>query len=126
MMKQSLFKFGVVLGLVTLPWISVLAHSHQLPPVPFEFGLGYSGFNQYCAVCHGETLASSKQGPPLMHGYYHPSHHSDVAFFRAITRGVQQHHWEFGDMPAVIGIQENEAIAIVRFIRWAQQAMGLY
>ena len=125
-MKQSLFKFGVVLGLVTLPWISVSADSHQLPPVPFEFSLGYSGFNQYCAVCHGETLAGSKQRPPLMHGYHHPSYHSDVAFYRAISRGVQQHHWEFGDMPAVIGIQENEAVAIVRFIRWAQQTMELY
>lgn len=61
-----------------------------------------------------------------MHGYYHPSHHSDVAFYRAIARGVRQHHWEFGDMPAVIEIQENEAVAIVRFIRWAQQTMELY
>jgi len=29
-------------------------------------------------------------------------------------------------MPAVIEIQENEAVAIVRFIRWAQQTMELY
>lgn len=125
-MKRILLRCCAGLGLITLPWAVVSADNHQLPPVPFEFGLGYSGFNQYCAACHGKALAGSDQGPPLMHGYYHPSHHSDIAFYRAITRGVQQHHWEFGDMPAVTGIQENEAKAVVRFIRWAQQAMGLY
>jgi hypothetical protein len=43
-----------------------------------------------------------------------------------MIRGVPQHHWNFGDMPPVLGIKTNEAEAVVRFIRWAQKAMGLY
>jgi len=125
-MKQGLIRWFLGVGLIALPLPAVLADSHELPPVPFEFGLGHSNFNQHCAACHGKALEGSDNGPPLMHGYYNPSHHSDTAFYRAMIRGVPQHHWNFGDMPPVPGIKTNEAEAVVRFIRWAQKAMGLY
>ncbi|MGB1683441.1 MAG: c-type cytochrome [Arenicellales bacterium] len=118
---------GILFGTVGfLASSAAWSQGSALPPVPFAVGLGHEGYKSNCAACHGQSLQGSPQGPPLNHGYYHPGHHSDVAFYRAISKGVQQHHWNFGNMPAIQNVQQKEAEAIVRFIRWAQQAMGLY
>lgn len=125
--RARLLSFACMMFFLAAGYLpSVNAQKTPLPPVPFEYGLGHTGFTQNCAGCHGGNLEGSQSGPPLLHGYYHPGHHSDVAFYRAITRGVQQHHWNFGNMPAVETLSPNEAEAIIRFIRWAQQEMGLY
>lgn len=98
------------------------------PPegLPFKYGRGYELFQNNCAECHGANLDGTDQGPPLLHGYYKPGHHSDVAFFRAIEHGSPQHHWNFGDMKPVDGVDEKQAQAIVDFVRWYQQETGLY
>jgi len=98
------------------------------PPegMPFKYGHGFELFQENCAECHGTDLKGTDQGPPLLHGYYNPSHHSDVAFFRAIEMGTPQHHWDFGDMKPVEGVDKKEAQAIVDFVRWYQQEAGLY
>ena len=56
---------------------------------------GEALFNQKCAVCHGPRATGSPQGPPLVHRYYEPGHHSDMAFVLAVRRGVRAHHWRF-------------------------------
>ena len=94
--------------------------------MPFKYGLGYEQFQEHCARCHGSSLEGTDEGPPLLHGYYIPSHHDDTAFYRAIQRGSRQHHWTFGDMAPVEGIAENEVRAIVEFVRWFQRESGLF
>jgi len=98
------------------------------PPdgMPFQYGLGFELFQDNCARCHGAELDGTDQGPPLLHGYYRPSHHSDVAFYRAIQYGSPQHHWDFGDMKPVESVDEDQARAIVEFVRWYQREAGLY
>lgn len=98
------------------------------PPqgMPFKHGLGFELFQDNCAGCHGTDLKGTDQGPPLLHAFYKPGHHSDAAFYRAITAGSPQHHWNFGDMPPVAGIDAQQAKALVAFVRWAQQDAGLY
>lgn len=98
------------------------------PPegMPFTYGRGHELFQENCAQCHGADLDGADEGPPLLHGYYKPGHHSDVAFFRAIEQGSPQHHWNFGDMKPVEGIDKQKAAAIVEFIRWYQRESGLY
>jgi len=100
----------------------VLAEKMQ---VPFLHAKGNKLYQDNCAICHGETLNGTKQGPPLLHPYYKPSHHADFAFYRAALKGVQAHHWEFGDMPPVQGITREDMDAIVPFIRWYQKEKGL-
>lgn len=93
--------------------------------VPFSLGRGWSGFEQDCAQCHGPQGGGTEQGPPLIHRYYVPSHHSDSAIVQAILYGTKQHHWNFGDMAPVEGISEAEAEQITAFVRWLQAEKGL-
>jgi len=95
-------------------------------PVPFVHAKGNKLYQESCAVCHGATLNGTKQGPPLLHPFYKPSHHADFAFYRAALKGVQAHHWEFGDMPPIQGITREDMDAIVPFIRWYQKEKGLF
>lgn len=108
---------------------ALASEAEATPPpanMPFSHGRGYELFQENCAVCHGGNLEGTDQGPPLLHGYYNPSHHGDAAFYRAIESGSPQHHWNFGDMPPVAGINDNQAEVIVEYIRWHQREAGLY
>ena len=83
-------------------------------------------FNQNCAVCHGENAAGvDGAGPPLVHKIYEPSHHADMSFQLAVRQGVRQHHWRFGNMPAVPGVTETETSKIVLYVRELQRANGI-
>lgn len=108
--------------------IVIAAAEGDSPPegMPFRHALGYEQFQENCAGCHGPDLGGTDQGPPLMHGYYKTSHHSDAAFYRAIRVGSPQHHWNFGDMKPVEGVTEQQAKAIVDFVRWYQRENGLF
>ena len=94
--------------------------------IPFSLGKGQLLYEKYCSTCHGLQLEGSKQGPPLIHPYYKPSHHGDNAFYRAALEGVRQHHWEFGDMPAVEGMTPGKMDSVVPYVRYYQQQKGLY
>lgn len=86
---------------------------------------GKALFLAECARCHGTDLKGTHQGPPLLHPYYRPDHHADLAFFMAIANGVRQHHWHFGDMPPVPTISREQAGSIVAYIRQMQREAGL-
>ena len=67
-----------------------------------EAGLaGEKLFIANCSRCHGENASGTAQGPPLVDRIYEPGHHSNASFVIAVARGVRQHHWQFGNMPAV-------------------------
>ncbi|CAN5696369.1 hypothetical protein BH23GEM7_BH23GEM7_26060 [soil metagenome] len=82
-------------------------------------------FHQFCAGCHGARAAGTEQGPPLVHRVYEPGHHGDYAFVRAITTGVRAHHWSFGDMPPVEGVEPEQIIRIIGYIRHLQREAGI-
>jgi len=95
-------------------------------PVPAEHAAGKERFDASCAMCHGEAALGTAQGPPLIHMYYEPNHHADMAFMSAIGRGVPQHHWNFGDMPPVPGLGPADVDQIVGYVRWLQREAGVY
>ena len=41
-----------------------------------------------------------------------------------MRRGVTQHHWDFGDMPAIEGLDDEQVGAIVDYIRSKQEEEG--
>ena len=94
--------------------------------VPAEHQGGERIFNTRCVGCHGKAAIGTAQGPPLLHTYYEPSHHSDAAFHMAVTRGVRQHHWGFGDMPPVPGLAPADVRQIADYVRWLQREAGVY
>lgn len=81
---------------------------------------GQRMFNQTCASCHGLNAEGSEAGPPLIHSIYNAGHHSNKAFYRAVTEGSRQHHWSFGDMPPQPTVGFTQMTFILAFIREAQ------
>lgn len=87
-------------------------------------GAGAELYAANCASCHGVDLRGTDQGPSQLSIVYEPNHHGDEAYRSAITQGARAHHWNFGDMPAVAGLDDDEVDAIIAFIRSEQQRQG--
>ncbi len=100
--------------------------SVKQPDMTPAMNLGKMSFNAKCASCHGISATGSDKGPPLLHKFYQPGHHSDTAFYRASQMGVKAHHWSFGDMPPVEGITQQMVGKILIYVRALQQANGLF
>ena len=93
--------------------------------VPFKYALGKNLYEKNCSSCHGVTGNGTDKGPPFMHKIYEPSHHGDEAFYRAAINGVKAHHWKFGDMPPVQGIERRDVGKILPYLRWLQRQNGI-
>ena len=86
--------------------------------------LGAEVYASSCAACHGADLRGTGRGPSHLSIVYEPGHHPDEAFRAAILRGSPQHHWDFGDMAPVTGLDEAEIDAVIAYIRDVQQREG--
>jgi len=93
--------------------------------VPEEYARGEAAFHQYCAACHGKAAVGTDHGPSFINRIYEPNHHGDPSFFLAPRRGVRAHHWDFGDMPKIDGVSDNDLKQIVGYIRWLQRKAGI-
>lgn len=100
--------------------------SVSIPDLSTTALLGEKLFNANCAACHGQNAAGSDQGPPLVHRIYEPNHHGDASFYLAVQRGVQAHHWRFGNMQAVESVSEGDVEKIVHYVRELQRANGIF
>ena len=87
---------------------------------------GQELFDSNCSVCHGVGAAGTNQGPPLIGRIYHPGHHPDFSIRNAVSQGVQQHHWVFGDMPPVAGVSSDDVEKIICYVREMQRADGIF
>ena len=87
---------------------------------------GEEQFNANCALCHGDNAAGTTQGPTLIDRIYHPGHHSDFSFRRAVAQGVRQHHWTLGDMLPVATVTADEVEQIICYIRELQRHNGIF
>ena len=97
-----------------------------LPELAGDAAIGQRVFGARCAACHGASAGGVEgAGPPLVHDYYKPGHHGDMAFVLAAQQGVRAHHWRFGDMPPVTGISRAEIVAAIAFVRQVQRANGI-
>ena len=83
-------------------------------------------FDANCSVCHGVGATGTNQGPTLIDRIYHPGHHGDFSIRNAVSKGVQQHHWGFGDMAPVAGVSSDELEEIICYIREIQRAGGIF
>lgn len=78
-----------------------------------------------CATCHGADLRGTSMGPPLLDEVYVPSHHPDEAIRRAVRNGVQPHHWDFGPMPPLPHLDDDDIDALIAYVRDTQRAAGI-
>lgn len=98
----------------------------KVPTLSAEAKVGEATFVDNCGACHGENAAGSDQGPPLIHDIYNPGHHADQAFVLAAKRGVRQHHWQFGNMPAQPHVTDDQIKSILSYVREIQRANGIF
>lgn len=94
-------------------------------PVPAELVGGERVYDGSCRSCHGPLGTGTDVGPPLVHRIYEPSHHSDAAFRLAVTRGARAHHWRFGNMPPVPGVDSMGIAEVTAYVRWLQRQAGI-
>ena len=85
---------------------------------------GASVYQARCASCHGEDLRGTDKGPSQLSIVYEPNHHGDESYRSAIRNGVTQHHWGFGNMPAVEDITDDQIERVITYIRTQQQELG--
>jgi len=122
---------GIVLAGAGIVWASSPSdhdhnqHSIQIPTFSDVAAKGNALFNAHCSACHGKNATGTKQGPPLIHKIYEPSHHGDASFQRAAKNGVRAHHWPFGNMPPVAGVTGTEISHIIAYVRELQRANGI-
>jgi len=93
-------------------------------PTP-EINRGKMSYQAFCQECHGVNGAGTDKGPTFLHKFYRPGHHGDQSFYMAAKNGVKAHHWKFGDMPPVDGVNETQVKNIIAYVRAIQQANGL-
>ena len=92
-----------------------------------EAQFGQVAFEAICADCHGINAAGQNgAAPPLIHIIYEPNHHGDGSFLSAVRNGVQSHHWNFGNMPEIEGLNDGDVRAITQFIRELQRENGIF
>lgn len=119
----------LILVLMILALTACGGEGNRLPIPPKGFigdaAQGERLYRSHCSGCHGKDAEGSHRGPPLLHKYYAPSHHADLAFYMAVARGVQQHHWQFGNMPPVSGVSPEEVGHIIAYVRGEQRKVGI-
>ncbi|QGG94206.1 c-type cytochrome [Actinomarinicola tropica] len=89
-----------------------------------EASTGAELYEESCASCHGSDLRGTDAGPSHLSQVYAPDHHPDASFRAAITQGSRAHHWNFGDMPPVEGLDEEEIDQIIAYVREQQVLHG--
>jgi mono/diheme cytochrome c family protein len=128
-MKKCIGAILVVLSISILGSTFIFAQEpakREPPSVPPQFKIGKLLYGKSCSSCHGVDLKGTEQGPPFLHRVYHPGHHGDGSFYLAVKRGVRAHHWKFGNMPPVEGIDDKMINAIVQYVRQVQKSAGLF
>lgn len=103
-----------------------MAEAEYTAPSPELLAKGEALFNAHCAKCHGSKAAGTDTGPTLIHKIYHPNHHADESFRRAVINGVVAHHWRFGNMPKVVGVGFQETELLIKYVRHIQKQAGIY
>mgnify|MGYP006077129643 FL=1 len=87
-------------------------------------GVGADLYQSNCASCHGADLQGTDKGPSHLSIVYEPNHHGDDAFRSTILHGARQHHWNFGDMAAITGLDNDEIDDIIAYVRSEQERHG--
>ena len=96
-----------------------------VPALSPEANLGQVAFQSHCVACHGENAGGTDKGPPLVNDIYRPAHHADISFVRAVSSGVHQHHWLFGNMPPQPQVTRSEIDRMIVYIRELQRGNGI-
>lgn len=124
MIKGTSQPLLLVAALVTVVSACGGGSSSESPAQQASSGTGAAVYQAQCASCHGADLTGTDEGPSQLSVVYEPNHHGDNSYRSAIANGAPQHHWNFGDMPAIEGLTDDDVEAVIAYIRSEQQRLG--
>jgi len=117
-----------LLGVIALSGVSCSGGQHSSADIPVQnpdlVAIGDVLYQANCAVCHGTDLRGTDKGPSHLSAVYRPGHHSDEAFLVAVRVGVRRHHWDFGNMAPIDGLEDDDINAIIAVVRENQRIEG--
>jgi mono/diheme cytochrome c family protein len=123
--KRTTIQLSVILALLLLaacsPAPDTIVVDEQDPALIEQ---GEPLYQANCAECHGSDLRGTEQGPSHLSIVYEPNHHGDGAFLAAVSRGSSSHHWDFGSMPPIPGLSQEDVAAITAYVREQQRIQG--
>ncbi len=132
MKKSTLIIYAsVVLGVAVVLFLQDNSKTGQtiaeinIPQLNTAETRGQQLFDANCSVCHGKNVTGSDRGPSLIQKIYQPRFHADGAFFIAVKSGARAHHWQFGSMQPVEGVDKSDVALIVQYVRALQRANGI-
>lgn len=88
-------------------------------------GRGGAIYGANCAACHGAALEGTDLGPSLLDPMYASGQLSDDRFRSAVRNGVEETRWEFGPMPAMGGLGDDQIDELLGFVRASQEATSV-
>ena len=108
---------------------STPTRSEPASPPRAEADAGADLYQANCASCHGASChgadrRGTDKGPSHLSIVYEPNHHGDDSLRSAILNGAQQHHWNFGDMAPVPGLDDARIDDVIAYIRIEQERRG--
>lgn len=120
----------IAVGYVTSNWMqrdrrAAARRPVVVPELSEAARTGAPAFALHCAGCHGPDAGGTATGPTLIDPIYRPAHHADASFRLAVRHGVAAHHWSFGNMPPVPGLNADQLASIIRYVREVQRANGV-
>ncbi|MEX0796763.1 MAG: cytochrome c [Acidimicrobiia bacterium] len=124
MVRRSVFLAVLVLSACNADTVEVADPVEVEEQDPELVELGQPLYQQHCAQCHGTDLRGTDLGSSHLSIVYEPNHHGDAAFLAAVSRGSPAHHWDFGPMPSISGLSQEDVAAITAFVREQQRTNG--
>ncbi len=116
---------SLVVVVVALSAVLAACGAETAPLPPGDADRGADVFATNCIACHGPDAAGSPNGPPLVHERYAPDVASDEQFADAVRHGVPERHWDFGRMPRVAGLDDQQIADVIAYVRERQAEAGL-
>lgn len=92
-----------------------------------EMAKGKALFEAKCQKCHGERAGGTWRMPSLVSPPYGPKQLTDRSFHLTVMNGARSRYWlNFKGMQPIKNLSQEEAEAILRFVRDLQKQAGIY
>lgn len=86
---------------------------------------GEQTYQDFCGSCHGRDFEGSVRGPSQLDAVFAPDVTTDEDYRDAIRDGAQEQHYDFGPMPAIGSLDDQEIANVIAYVRQVQQERGL-
>lgn len=81
-------------------------------------------YADFCGACHGRDFEGSVQGPSHLDAVYDPIVTTDAEFRDAIRNGAKMKNYDFGNMPPIRSLDDQQVADVIAYVRSVQEERG--